>query len=140
MSLALTRIPESGATAVETPMHAPQEAWQLNRSMLIDQEEVEPTFPSSLSRKRKAQQIAEDINKQFTVSKKPAAAPNKVPKSKAAPTKNKATPAENKTHVAREDDLLPNTVCHNGKDRLELCGLSTNDQGCKTKTHHILIH
>ena len=58
---------ESGATAVETPMHAtgadsgagtagnpvsPREGWQLNKSLLIDQEQVMPINPCSFIRKR----------------------------------------------------------------------------------------
>ena len=90
--------------------------------MIVDQENVEPINPCSLNGKRKAQQLAEDINKQLKVSKKPAAAPNVTPKSKAAPTKN--------THAARGDALLPKTIYHNGKSRLEVCGLFTHDPVC----------
>ena len=61
---------------------------------------------------------------------KTAAAPERAPtKSKAAPTKNKATPAAKKTHVAREDSLLPNTIHHIGKDGPYFCGLLTLEAG-----------
>ena len=67
---------ESGATAVEAPMHAtgadsgagtagnpvfPQEEGQLNKALFVQQEKVMPINPCSFIRKRKAQQSAEDI-------------------------------------------------------------------------------
>ena len=124
---------ESGANAVEAPMHAtgadsgagtavnpvfPQEGGQLNKSLFIHQEEVMPINPCSSIRKRATQQLAEEIKNHPKVSKKPAAAPTRAPKSKAAPTKSTATPAAKKTHVAREDSLPKKTIYHNGKYRL----------------------
>ena len=65
---------ESGATAIGTPMHATdansgagaagnpmfsRQAWQLNKSLHMDQEKVEPVNHCSLDRKKKAQQLVE---------------------------------------------------------------------------------
>ena len=78
---------ESGATAVETPMHAtgadsgagtagnpvfPRKRRQLNQSLFTDQEKVMPINPCLFIGKRTAQQ--EEIKDQLKVSKKPAAA------------------------------------------------------------------
>ena len=113
-------IGEASAAAIEPTMHAPHAAWRLN---FIDHEQIERIIPSSPGRKRKAQQLAEDTTNQHKVHKKPPAAPKRAPKGKAACPKN--------TQAAQGYILMPKTMYHNGKDRLELCGFFTHDPGCK---------
>ena len=114
-------IAEASATAIEPPMHGPYEAWRLN---FIDNEQIEPIISSSNRRTRKVQQLSEDTKKQLKVHKRPAAASKKAPKGKAACPKN--------TQVAKEYFLIPQTIYHNGKERLELCGLFAHDTCAKT--------
>ena len=42
---------------------------------------------------------------------------------------NKSTKEKGSTN---KEALLPKTIHYHGKDRLELCGFSTHDPGCKT--------
>ena len=99
-------IAEASATAIEPPMHVRREGWQLN---CIDHEKIEPILPSSLSRKRKAQQLAEDVNQNSSRCTR-----SQLQHPKKAPTSKAACPAN--THAARGDLLLPKTIYHNGKD------------------------
>ena len=91
------------------------------------------SIPAHSSGRGQLNELQRLSNKQLEMPKKPVAAPKRAPKSKAAPTNNEATQAANNTHAASEDSLLPQTIYHNGKGRLERCGVFTHDPVSKKR-------
>ena len=104
------------------------------------------TNPCSLIRKRLSQSIpvhssgkGKPNNLQRTsktgqrVQEASCSTQTKVPKSKAAPTKNNATPAAKKTHAARGDSLLPKTFTTMAQTDLSCVAISPMIQ-CPRRT------